>query len=149
MENVKALRASFEDTMANQEKLRQQLDQLVEENRPLKPEERGPFFERLGRALLGQGAKIPVEKGMHGEPVQQLWGGERGELNAEVGFTDSESFLRFLGYWASDTWGDKPIAYAWQSARQLAFRIFPLAIAEALRASIERVPYTSAEAQPT
>jgi len=153
VKGVKALRATFEDVLANQERLRKWLDRLVEENRPLKPEERGAFMQLVARAMLGQGSAIKLTS-RFGEPVPQIWRSD--ELVDSVMVENAEDFLRCLAYWGEDSiqmrrGGEKertvPISEAWKEARQLALRTFPLALAQAAQISPERIPYRGTEAK--
>ena len=56
----KQVRLTLEDCLFFQNKLRELLQQLIRENRPLKMNERKPYFDLLPKALLSQGAVDPV-----------------------------------------------------------------------------------------
>lgn len=132
--DVRATRASFEDVLANQEKLRKWLDNLVKEDRPLKPEERGPFLQLVARATLGQGGKIPL---VYGDKSLRL------HLYTRECASNAEDFFRFIAYYNGQHLELfesklKPSAL-WRWARELAFKTFPLALDRATSISAERV----------
>lgn len=145
----KSFRATFEDVLVSQEKLRRWLDRLVIESRPLKPEERGPFMQLVGRAMLGQGSKIPVLKD-YGKPLGMTWQSEN--LEESVESETAEDYIRFLAYWEGDklvtkSGEEESISTAWKEARQLALKVFSLALNTAASISAERVPYEPTQAE--
>jgi hypothetical protein len=158
---VDAFRAGFEDLIkVCQKKLLEWLDKLVEENRPLRKDERSDFLELVARSMLGQGTKILLGKTIFGEAKPEKWGGSNSELSQEVMLYNAEDYLRFLAYWTSDKMGimdtdtgkrtgDQPISENWKVARQLALRTFSLAIDKVLSVSPERTTWGSMEARPT
>lgn len=149
----KSFRATFEDVLVSQEKLRRWLDRLVTESRPLRPEERGPFLQLVGRSMLGQGSRIPIQKDPRdGKPMSITWCS--GELTDSISLETAEDLIRFLAYWegdrmatADETGKDVPISEVWKEARQLALKSFSLALAQAASISAERVPYEPTQAE--
>lgn len=132
-------RATFEDTLANQEELRKKYDSLEKENRPLKTDEIENYFDLLGHGLLGidEGKKVQITL-----PDQTF-------LNIDdLGF-----FLRHLAYHKTD-YMDKnffrrytkiqydganvPISHIWYELKFIIFGLYPKAIAESIRMSKER-----------
>ncbi len=57
----KSVRLTFEDMRANLEKLREWLDHLFDENRPLRVDERREFFDTVDRALMGLARSVKIE----------------------------------------------------------------------------------------
>lgn len=58
MVGEKALRATFEDVIVNQEKMRRKLEGMIDDNRPIRSEsDRAEFLKLLYRSCLGLEAK--------------------------------------------------------------------------------------------
>ncbi len=60
----KSVRLTFEDMRANLEKLREWLDNLFDENRPLRVDERREFFNTVDRALMGLARSVKIQGGL-------------------------------------------------------------------------------------
>lgn len=155
MKKSMAFRATFEDVLICQEKLRKWLDRLVEEDRPLKPEERGPFMQLVGRAMLGQGSRIPIRKNdRDGSPVSFTWHSD--EISNDITLETADDMIRYLAYWTGGMdkhagmggkGGAVSISQVWKEARQLALKAFSLALAQAASMSIEHVPYEPSKSE--
>lgn len=132
-------RATFEDTLANQEELREKLDSLEEENRPLASNEREKFFDLIGHGLLGNDAEKKVQIPLPYNTVLNI---------DDIGF-----FLRHLAYHKTDyidndfikrytkiQYNGKniPISHIWRETKFILFGLYPKAIAESIRMSKER-----------
>ncbi len=140
----RAFRATFEDVLLNQTKLISRIDHLINENRPLDPNERLPFLQLLARSTLGLGTKISLNfdgaKEFIFEPV-----------DSKIPVRDAEGFMRFLVFFdkQSIVCGDKaiPIGQFWLHARSLVLLTFPLALERASQMSVERIPYDRPDAE--
>lgn len=60
MVKQKQVRLTLHDCLAYQDKMRELMQKLIKDNRPLTKEERTEFYELLPNSLLSQGATYPV-----------------------------------------------------------------------------------------
>jgi len=140
MMGTKALRATFEDVLVFQEKMRKKLDMLIAENRPLNGEtERDTFMEILARSTLGLGGKTMVSVGVAGaydlgsveEAARWLAYQEKKKVKLEGPFHPS----------------DIEIGKLWKILRSTLFRVWPLALDRSTSISAERIPYEPTRAE--
>lgn len=135
----KALRATFEDCLSYQEKMRKKLDTLISENRPLRgTKERDEFMQILARSTLGLGMRVKV----HAE-------GEMFNLGSV------EVFARWISYQEKSEVkleekrrsANIEIGELWKILRDCFFRVWPLALDRATSLSPERIPYEPTRAE--
>jgi len=136
--NKQQMRATFEDTSSAQEKLRQTLDMLIAENRPLKDDdERKKMFKLYNDCFLGlDGQKVVKQFIMYpsGRCVQV---DDYGQMIRSLCYQkDTMMKISFFG-----DYGDEviPIRDIWMSVRDIAFSLFPIAIDKAISMSKEIV----------
>lgn len=134
-----AIRASFEDVLSNQGTLYDLLHELVQENRPLRENERRKFIEYVARALMGQGTGVKMDREFSKIVDVEL---PEGELPAgdEINVEDA---LRFMTLLTSDVFhdgegGKREIRELWRAVRKSVLRVFPLAIKAAAAMSTEK-----------
>lgn len=53
-----SMRLTYKDTLHNQKLLREKLEILIKENRPLEEEEKNYYLEKLSKSLLGIGVNV-------------------------------------------------------------------------------------------
>lgn len=143
VEKPKSLRPTFEDTRVNLEKLRGLIDNLVDENRPLRKDERRDFLEVVDRGLMGLGKRTLVEGGLILKS-SNLPGG--------VTIKNVEDLLRFMAYHDSkvdtDNEGvDHGIDELWKIARELVLKATSDVLEDAARMSPEKKVMSPTEAE--
>lgn len=142
MTSERQWRATFEDTKSNQETLREKIDELIQEQRPIKDEqERKDLIELISNSTIGLGT----------DPIKiRLY-----EKKKVVDIPNFEQFFYELLYvqdkkldgcffWfltGENIDGDVPIEYVWLNVRRCLFAVYPFAKANTLKLSKEREHY--------
>ncbi|UCF12073.1 MAG: hypothetical protein JSW06_08525 [Thermoplasmatales archaeon] len=134
-EKQKQIRYTLEDCLANQRKLSDLVQQLINDNRPLNIKEKLRYYELLPKSLLSQGASEPVSM-----VIQKGW------------FTFAS--IQNLAMRLADLTTDKvclkttrpeeveitiPISELWQFLYDKLLYLFPLAAAKAVHLSGENI----------
>lgn len=138
---TKALRATFEDVLVFQEKMRKKLDTLIAENRPLNgKKERDEFMGILARSTLGLGTNVYVQASSSGG-VHDLGSVE---VAARWLAYQEEKKIKLVGAFSSS---NIEIGELWGILRDALFRVWPLALDRSTSISAERLPYEPTRAQ--
>lgn len=138
----KVYRATFEVVIEKQEMLRQMLDELIKEGRPIKnDEERKKYLLLLARSTLGVGTDDSIDSTIL--------------MSTEGKIKNIERTARWLAYQEDEIvemprWCEPPalvgqeykIQEVWKMLRNALFSTFPKAINLAVQASPERIPQT-------
>jgi len=138
MTSEKQWRATFEDTKKNQEDLRETLDYLIKDKRPIKDEqERKQFIELLSNSTIGLGTE-PVKIRLDDKTMVEIKNLE--QFISELLYVDakvvSKNFFWFLT--GKSLVDDVPIEQLWLNVRRHLFAVFPLAKASTIKISKER-----------
>jgi hypothetical protein len=132
----KVLRASFEDTIKNRERLLALINKLTEENRQLGESERPEFIQLLARCTLGLGTRLGTIR---------LIGKDKNGIGRCHDFAHVEEFARWLAFAESNKVMvddmEFDIAKLWHILRDNLFLVFPLALERAMAQSGERVKH--------
>lgn len=140
MENEEplVLRATVERTKKKQKNLLNWIETLIEENRPLREDERMGFLSLVTDACLGEGTKLEATS-RHLDNLDGVdW-----KVDGEGSSVDIETyadFLRYAIYEDRKEVGGQPISKMWKKVRACALKIFPYALQVAVRSSAERIP---------
>jgi len=130
-------RATFEDIKKAQEKLRNQLDELEENNLCVEPEKRGDFFKLIADALLGFEYEkscilyLPDKTDMEIQNVGEFIRYLVYNTNATLDY----AFLRKYGKIKDVTVTMRDI---WRELKFVIFSIYPEALAMSIRISKEQ-----------
>jgi hypothetical protein len=131
----KQLRMTLQDTLYYQDRLRDLLQQLIRENRPLKQIEKQQFFEMLPKALLSQGAVEPVSL-----VIKEGWFTFASVQNMALRMSDLHTDKVFLKTSRPDNVEVTiPISYLWQFLYDKVLYLYPQACSEAIHISAESV----------
>lgn len=132
-------RATFEDTLANQEDLREKLDSLEEENKPLQSNERENYFDLIGHGLLGNDAEKKIQILLPDDTILEindLGFFLRNIAYHKTNYIDNDFIKRYTNIQYK---GEKiPISHMWRELKFILFGLYPKAIAESIRMSKER-----------
>lgn len=142
-DDKRSFRATFLDTKSSQQKLLEWVNNLIEENRPIKVEKRQQFLRLLANATLGEGYEIDIPHSTKKKYIKNVdWevDGKGDKVKPEkVG--DIIRFAVFEGRKKIPKLGRKnegtEIKELWKTIRSLLLRIFPRALQVAVRSSQE------------
>ena len=142
----KIIKGTFEATLSSQERLREKLDALIEENRPIKDSvERSEFMRLLAHATLGLGTNQEIRYHIPNGYEPSFCSIRR----------DFETTARWLAYQKTNVVHvpmelysgkretdekivDLPIKFLWQVLLENLFSIFPLALDRSMSMSKEK-----------
>lgn len=135
--DAKSQRLTFEDARKNLEKLRQWLDKLFDEKRPLRRDERREFIETVDRSLMGLARSVKIGYGPHGIILRSS------ELRGGTESKNIEDFLRHMAYFdakvsTDDEGNDNGIEEQWGLAREKLLIASSVVLEAATRLSAER-----------
>lgn len=134
IEQELTLRATREDTIRWLTELRNFLQKLAEENRPLKPEERENYFQLVSRALMGIDSTFPSP--LPPLELKQIFGEERASK-----IKTCDTFLRYLALT-----NHPDMKSLWEKAYEAVIQMEGTVMFQATRMSAERLKYKKAEA---
>ena len=131
----KQMRMTLQDAIHFQKVLRKLIQQLISENRPLKPEEKAKYFETLPKALLSQGSVDTVSV-----VIEDGWFTFASIQNLALRMTDLSTDKVHM----KTTRPEKveitiPISELWQFLYDKILYLFPQATSEAIHISAESV----------
>jgi hypothetical protein len=136
----KSFRATRDDTLRYQRELRNYIQKLVKENRPLKPEERDEFIDLVGKALLG--CDIYFSSPLYPAISQYLWG-----QTVYSKISTTADFLRYMAYVENQPKGEYTLSFFWQLALEAVLNVSSRALEVATHISAELVPRAETKAQ--
>lgn len=143
----RSFRATFLDNKSAQQKLTEWIDNLVEDNKPLDPEDRPKFARLLANATLGEGSKVELGDELMPKLEENDW--EIDGIGSHIKPKTAGDVARFAMYETSNEIelkrGTVPISQLWASVRALMHEVYPLALQKAVASSAERIPYSKQE----
>jgi hypothetical protein len=128
-----AFRASRDDCLRYQQELRKYFENLIKENRPLKPEERNEYFDLIGKALLGCDIHFPSP--LYPAISQYLWGQT---VYSKIATT--ADFLRYMAYVENQPKEKYSLSFFWQLALEAVLNVSGRALETATHISAELIP---------
>ena len=130
-------RATYEDTLNRQEELRKKLDQMIQENRPVKDDtEREKLFHLFGDCFLGEDGGKEISYFMVFPPRTIVNIKDYGQTIRLLCYENKNTIsISFFGYQGNET---APIKDIWKAIRNIAFALFPIAQNKAVGISKEQ-----------
>ncbi|HUS98898.1 MAG TPA: hypothetical protein VMY59_01085 [Candidatus Thermoplasmatota archaeon] len=137
IEKKQQKRATYEDTLNQQEELRKKLDILIQENRCVKDDkEREKLFHLFGDCFLGEDGEKKIHYFMRYPPGIIIEVDDFGEMIRLLCY-ECETMIpiSFFGYHSNQS---VPIRDVWRAIRNIAFGLFPVAQNKAVSISKEQ-----------